>query len=163
MIISKEEWLELKSYIKGLQINSKYLTEDEKYNLRRFKKYIKQLDSNSNKIDKIYVITNNAIVDDEIDYSIYGVALNKNDARKIFNQAVRDAKCDSDFKNLNAINIDDKSQDMDQEEWYYSKTDNSFELYLNGEYNSNNFLVEIKEFDIPIIKENNKKREIEGR
>ena len=109
MIISKEEWLELKSYIKGLQINSKYLTEDEKYNLRGFKKYIKQLDSNSNKIHKIYVITNNAIVDDEIDYSIYGVALNKNDARKIFNQAVRDAKCDSDFKNLNAINIDDKS------------------------------------------------------
>ena len=52
---------------------------------------------------------------------------------------------------------------MDQEEWYYSKTDNSFELYLNGEYNSNNFLVEIKEFDIPIIKEKNKKREIEGR
>lgn len=163
MFISNEQWEKVKKYVFSLNWMEKFMSEDIRHQYQEMKNYFNKLDKTLSKSSKIYVITNNAIVDDEIDYSIYGVALNKNDARRIFNQAVMDAKCDSDFKNLNAINIDDKSQDMDQEEWYYSKTDNSFELYLNGEYNSNNFLVEIKEFDIPIIKEKNKKREIEGR
>lgn len=97
--------------------------------------------------DKIYVITNNAIFDDEIDYHVYGVATSKSEAQKLFDYAVKDAKCDSDFDNINPINVTDGIR-VDEDNWQYVQTDNCFELYLNGEYNSNNFCIELLEFDI---------------
>ena len=42
---------------------------------------------------------------------------------------------------------------MDQDEWYYDETENSFELYLNGEYNSNNFSIQLLEYNIEPKKE----------
>ena len=57
--------------------------------------YIDNIKSNIS--NKIYVITNNAVYNDEIDYSLYGVTTNKEYAKKLFMDAVRDAKCDSDF------------------------------------------------------------------
>ena len=46
------------------------------------------------------------------------------------------------------MEVSDNTKDTGLEEWYYEESDNSFELYLNGEYNSNNFSVRINEFDI---------------
>lgn len=97
--------------------------------------------------DKVYVITNNAIFDDEIDYHIYGVATSKPEAQKLFDYAVKDAKCDADFDNINPVNVTNGIR-VDEDNWQYVQTDNCFELYLNGEYNSNNFCIELLEFDI---------------
>ena len=97
--------------------------------------------------DKVYVITNNAIYDDEIDYHIYGVTASKTEAQKLFECAIKDAKCDSDFENINPIDVTNGIEKSD-ENWHYVQTDKFFELYLNGEYNSNNFSIELLEYDI---------------
>lgn len=156
MLIGEEQWSKLKSYIFRLNSVQLIMNEDEKYEYQELQNYLKYLDNTLKTSSKVYVITNNAVVDDNIDYSIHGVATNKEDAQKMFKEAVRNVKIDADFKNLDAININDESADLDQDEWYYYETKNSFELYLNGEYNSNNYLVEIKEFDLSKNREKTK-------
>jgi len=151
MFIRKEDWDKLISSFKELYISYDFIGDNGRDRLDDIDIAINIIKENSS--DKMYVITNNAVVDDEIDYSIYGVATDKERAKKVFNQAVKDAKCDSDFDNLDAIDINDNAKNMDQDEWYYDETENSFELYLNGEYNSNNFSIQLLEYDIEPKKE----------
>ena len=148
MFINEEQWEKLQKYIFSLNWMEQFMGEDIRLQYQKMKNYVSELDRKLKKSSKIYVITNNAIVDDEIDYSIAGVATNKEDAKKIFNEAVRNVKIDIDFKNIHAINVTNKNEEPD-ERWHYIKKDNIFELYLEGEYNSNNFSVCIKEFDLP--------------
>ena len=146
MFVDKEKWSKLKDYFCDLYWEQDRLSQDGKYFLSKLNNLINSIDRT--KSEKVYVITNNAIVDDEIDYSIYGVSIDKENAKKLFKQAVKNVKCDSDFENLEAIDVSNNTKDTGLEEWYYEESDNSFELYLNGEYNSNNFSVRINEFDI---------------
>ena len=151
MFIRKEDWDKLISSFKELYSSYDLMGDNGRDRLDDIDIAIENIKENSS--DKMYVITNNAVVDDEIDYSIYGVATDKETAKEIFKQAVKDAKCDSDFDNLDAIDINDNTQNMDQDEWYYDETENSFELYLNGEYNSNNFSIQLLEYNIEPKKE----------
>ncbi len=146
MIIRKEDWDKLIDSFKELYRSYDLIGDNGRDRLDDIDIAIENIKENSS--DKMYVITNNAVVDAEIDYSIYGVATDKERAKEVFNQAVKDAKCDSDFNNLDAIDINDNSQNIDQDKWYYDETENSFELYLNGEYNSNNFSIKLLEYDI---------------
>ena len=146
MFIRKEDWDKLISSFKELYSSYDLMGDNGRDRLDDIDIAIENIKDNSS--DKMYVITNNAVVDDEIDYSIYGVATDKEKAKEVFKQAVKDAKCDSDFDNLDAIDINDNNSNMDQDEWYYDETENSFELYLNGEYNSNNFSIQLLEYDI---------------
>lgn len=155
MFIRKEDWEKLISTFKEMYASYDMFGDNGKDILDDIDIAIDNIEKNSS--NKMYVVTNNAVVDDEIDYSIYGVAINKEMAKQCFEQAVKDAKCDADFDNINAININDESQSKEQEEWYYDETDDSFELYLNGEYNSNNFSIRLIEYNI----EPNKKLESE--
>lgn len=146
MYIDKKLWEELKECIDNMYWDQDRMSRDGLYFLNKLDKYSKEIERKSS--DKVYVITNNAIVDDEIDYSIYDVTTNKEEAERIFKSAVHDMKCDSDFENINAINMNDiKDSDYDSE-WIYNETDDSFELFLNGEYNSNNYSIRIIEYDI---------------
>ena len=139
MYIDKNEWIILKDYIKELSTDYKNglndLIEDNLHDAQSIMENIERTSSN-----KIYVITNNAVVDDVIDYQIYDIATNKNDAQRIFNKAIEDAKCDVGWNTINPINIDniDNTNELN-EVWCYSISDNSFNLYQNGNYNSNNF------------------------
>lgn len=151
MIIRKEDWDKLIDSFKELYRSYDLIGDNGRDRLDDIDIAIENIKENSS--DKMYVITNNAVVDAEIDYSIYGVALDKERAKEVFNQAVKDAKCDSDFDNLDAIDTNDNSQNIDQDKWYYDETENSFELYLNGEYNSNNFSIKLLEYDIEPKKE----------
>lgn len=151
MFIKKEDWNKLIESFKVLYRNYDSFGDNAKDMIDNIDICIDNIKDNMS--DEIYVITNNAVVDDEIDYSIYGVATNENKAKEIFQQAVKDAKCDSDFDNLNAIDVNDESQDMHQEEWYFDESEDSFELYLNGEYNSNNFSIQILKYNIEPKKE----------
>lgn len=151
MIIRKEDWDKLIDSFKELYRSYDLIGDNCRDRLDDIDIAIENIKENSS--DKMYVITNNAVVDAEIDYSIYGVATDKERAKEVFNQAVKDAKCDSDFNNLDAIDINDNSQNIDQDKWYYDETENSFELYLNGEYNSNNFSIKLLEYDIEPKKE----------
>ena len=90
MYISNEELEKIKEYVDNLYWDQDRMSRDGRYFLNKLDNYIKKLEKE--KENNIYVITNNAVVDDEIDYSIYGVATDINEAKKLFNQAVKDAK-----------------------------------------------------------------------
>ncbi len=145
MYIEKEKWEKLKEIFCDLSWEQDRLSKDGSYLFRQLNNLINNIDRT--KSNKIYVITNNAIFDDEIDYQIKGVAFTKDDANKLFEEAIRDAKTDADFDNLDSVDVSNGTEIQD-EKWHYSKSDDSFELYLDGEYNSNNFSIQIKEYDI---------------
>lgn len=152
-MIGKEQLQIIKSYISRLNWVTQYMGEDDKYDFYEFKNYLKELENKLKEPLKVYVITNNAVVDDEICYNIAGVALDKKDAQKLFEQTIKDVKCDADFEHLNAIDMNDDSKNKYLQEWYYDKDDDSFELYLNGEYNSNNYEVRMIEYHLFLEKE----------
>jgi len=144
MYIEKELWEELKKYFKML----------DKYNNSNndIRNIIYAITTSIEKIDntksnKVYVITNNAIVDDEIDYQIKGVAFTKDNAKVLFEEAIKDAKIDADFDNIDVVDVTNDTE-LSDEKWHFYKNDNCFELYLDGEYNSNNFSIQINEYDI---------------
>ena len=98
MYINNEELEKIKEYVDNLYWDQDRMSRDGRYFLNKLDNYIQKLEKD--KENNIYVITNNAVVDDEIDYSIYGVATDIKEAKRIFNQAVKDAKTYSDFENF---------------------------------------------------------------
>ena len=150
MFINKEEWNKLLEYFNKVYSNYDFFSDNMKELIDNVDICLDNIKKKSS--DKIYVVTNNAVYDDEIDYNLYGVTANKEYARKLFNDAVRDAKCDSDFDNIDPIDIKNIDS-LPSEEWCYEETEDSFELFLNGEYNSNNFSIKILEFDAENKKE----------
>lgn len=145
MFIDKEKWNKLIESFNKIYSNYDYFSDNMKDLIDKVDICID--DIKRNKTNKIYVITNNAVYNDEIDYNLYGVTTNKEYAKKLFKDAVRDAKCDSDFDNINPVDIKNIDK-LPSEEWCFEESDDSFELFLNGEYNSNNFSIKILEYDV---------------
>lgn len=150
MFIDKERWNKLIESFNKIYSNYDYFSDNMKDLIDKVDICIDDIKRNKN--NKIYVITNNAVYNDEIDYNLYGVTTNKEYAKKLFKDAVRDAKCDSDFDNINPIDIKNVDK-LPSEEWCFEESDDSFELFLNGEYNSNNFSIKILEYDVENKKE----------
>ena len=150
MFIDKEKWNKLIESFNKIYSNYDYFSDNMKDLIDKIDICIDDIKRNKN--NKIYVITNNAVYNDEIDYSLYGVTTNKEYAKKLFKDAVRDAKCDSDFDNINPVDIKNIDK-LPSEEWCFEESDDSFELFLNGEYNSNNFSIKILEYDVENKKE----------
>lgn len=150
MFIDKEKWNKLIESFSKVYSNYDYFSDNMKDLIDEVDICIDDIKRNIN--NKIYVITNNAVYNDEIDYSLYGVTTNKEYAKKIFKDAVRDAKCDSDFDNINPVDIKNIDK-LPSEEWCFEESEDSFELFLNGEYNSNNFSIKILEYDVENKKE----------
>lgn len=145
MFIDKEKWNKLIESFNKIYSNYDYFNDNMKDLIDKVDICIDDIKRNKN--NKIYVITNNAVYNDEIDYNLYGVTTNKEYAKKLFKDAVRDAKCDSDFDNINPVDIKNIDK-LPSEEWCFEESDDSFELFLNGEYNSNNFSIKILEYDV---------------
>lgn len=150
MFIDKEKWNKLIESFNKIYSNYDYFSDNMKDLIDKVDICIEDIKRNKN--NKIYVITNNAVYNDEIDYNLYGVTTNKEYAKKLFKDAVRDAKCDSDFDNINPVDIKNIDK-LPSEEWCFEESDDSFELFLNGEYNSNNFSIKILEYDVENKKE----------
>lgn len=145
MFIDKEKWNKLIESFNKIYSNYDYFNDNMKDLIDKVDICIDDIKRNKN--NKIYVITNNAVYNDEIDYNLYGVTTNKEYAIKLYKDAVRDAKCDSDFDNINPVDIKNINK-LPSEEWCFEESDDSFELFLNGEYNSNNFSIKILEYDV---------------
>lgn len=150
MFIDKERWNKLIESFNKIYSNYDYFSDNMKDLIDKVDICIDDIKRNKN--NKIYVITNNAVYNDEIDYNLYGVTTNKEYAKKLFKDAVRDAKCDSDFDNINPIDIKNVDK-LPSEEWCFEESEDSFELFLNGEYNTNNFSIKILEYDVENKKE----------
>ena len=152
MFIDKKLWEKLKENIDNLYWDEDRMSSDGKYFLKQIDNNVKEIEKNN--IKEVFVVTNNAIVDDQIDYKIAGVCTTKENAKKLFSQTVNDVKCDSDFEEVNPIKItDDIDLSKIDSEWCYEEDDYGFNLYLNGEYNSNNFSVQIERFKLDNILE----------
>ena len=132
MFIDKEKWNKLIESFNKIYSNYDYFSDNMKDLIDKVDICIDDIKRNKN--NKIYVITNNAVYNDEIDYSLYGVTTNKEYAKKLFKDAVRDAKCDSDFDNINPVDIKNIDK-LPSEEWCFEESEDSFELLLNREYN----------------------------
>lgn len=147
MFIDKEPWERLKENIDGLYWDEDRMSRDGRY-------FLKQIDNNINaierkKINEVFVVTNNATVEDEIDYNIAGVCTSLSNAQKLLNNTVKDVKCDSNFDEINPIKITDETNTNEiDNEWCYEEDENGFNLYLMGEYNSNNYSVQIERFKL---------------
>ena len=152
MFIDKKLWEKLKENIDNLYWDEDRMSSDGRYLLKQIDNNVKEIERNN--IKEVFVVTNNAIVDDQIDYKIAGVCTTKENAKKLFSQTVNDVKCDSDFEEVNPIKItDDIDLSKIDSEWCYEEDDYGFNLYLNGEYNSNNFSVQIERFKLDNILE----------
>ena len=57
------------------------------------------------------------------------------------------------LKYLNAIEENSPNFKNNDSEWIYSESDDSFELWCNGEYNSNNYSIQIKKYELDKEKE----------
>lgn len=152
MFIDKKLWEKLKENIDNLYWDEDRMSSDGVYFLKQIDNNVKEIERNN--IKEVFVVTNNAIVDDQIDYKIAGVCTSKENAKKLFFQTIKDVKFDSDFEEINPIKItDDIDLSKIDSEWCYEEDDYGFNLYLNGEYNSNNFSVQIERFKLDNILE----------
>ena len=152
MFIDKKLWEKLKENIDNLYWDEDRMSSDGRYFLKQIDNNLKEIERN--KIKEVFIVTNNAIVDDQIDYRIAGVCTSKEKAEKLFAQTVKDVKCDSDFEEIEPIKItDDTDLSKIDSEWCYEEDDYGFNLYQNGEYNSNNFSVQIERFKLDNILE----------
>ena len=121
-------------------------------------KFIKDIDLDSK---KIYIIQSNFMSEDEVSNEIVGVTVSRKKAEEIFNGEINKIKCDYDFNSLD-VKDSTKTSNLEEEQWYFDKTDDSFNLFLNGRYNTNSCSVTIKEYDLEKVLEldkNNKGRE----
>jgi len=93
-------------------------------------------------LDKVYVVTDNCVWDDE-DYSqIVGIATTKELALECFKNYVKRVKEDLDFDNLDiSENGIDDGYVVEEEEDY-------FRVYRNGEYNSYHTYVSLYEKEL---------------
>lgn len=110
--------------------------------------------------DKVYIILDDCVWDDEPLTRIVGAYQNKDDALLFLKDYIDEVKKSIDFDNMDAVEITD---DMDlcdyEEEMVYSISDDHFELYRNGNYNSDHISINIEVLDL--IKEYKKDYEMQ--
>ena len=159
MYIDKEKWETLKESFQKLYNDYDNFSDATKDLLDNVDINIELVEKNMS--DKIYVITNNAVVDDEVFYNILGITPNLEEAKKMLNQNIKDIKCDADFDDLDAIELtDDIDTSSLDEVWVYDQDEYGFNLYLNCNYNSNNYSSHIEQYDLSKSKENEKELDV---
>ncbi|MDO5556922.1 MAG: hypothetical protein Q4G05_01575 [Clostridia bacterium] len=145
MFIEKEIWNKLKKDIGGLYWDNDRMSKDGHYFLKQIDLDIKNIEKNS--VKEVYVITNNAIVNDEVIYSVAGVTSSYENAKELFQKEIEKLKEEIDYEYLDAVPYDNENN-FDGQVWIYDQNEESYLLYQNGEYNSNNFNITIEKFEI---------------
>lgn len=95
-------------------------------------------------LDKVYVVTDNCIWDDEEYSQIVGIATTKELALECFKNYVEKVKEDLDFDNLEIVD-DSMSEDYG---YVVDEDDDFFRVYRNGEYNSYHTYVSLYEKEL---------------
>lgn len=159
MVISKEDWKNICEYEDGLYWDTDRMSSDGRYYLNKLTKKLRDVEKENNNFDgKIYVIFNDFAVNGESSVSVVSATLSKKEAKKMLDGIVNQIKKDSNFDDLDIMNYD-KVNEHNECAWYYSESNSSFELFINGEYNLNHYSVILKEFDINREKKNEKEIE----
>lgn len=145
MYVDIKSWELLKKYIDDLYWDNDRLSSSGKYTLNHIDSMLNKIEEKYN--NKIYVITSDYVYDDNGGSTIIGITFSKKEAKKLFDETIKQLKLDVDFDNLYVQNGDDVELGS-YEGWIYFKSDNSFSLYENGEYNSNHYDVSLNELDL---------------
>lgn len=103
--------------------------------------------------NKVFILVDNCIWDYEECTKIVAVSSNKDDIKQIMNKYIEKIKKDIDFENLDIAENDSDCGCIVEE------NDNSFSVYVNGEYNNNHIEIYIEEKKLVTYKEYENKDE----
>lgn len=108
--------------------------------------------------DKVYLVHEDCIWDDECYPKIVGATTNKEIAQVLLKDYVKQIKEDVDFDTLDLVNEESIKDFCEDGCWIYSESNTHFSLYLNGEYNSYHININIE--CLPLYKSLNEEYEI---
>lgn len=152
MIIDKEIWKKIKENIDNLYWDEDRMSRDGIYFLKQLDNLVEKAEKENNL--KVYVIECHGVNNDEIFKNIVLVTPSKNYAKKVLKQEIKDIKTDYDFDQMDAIDITDKNINLNDieydEKWIYEEDEDSFSIFLNGEYNSYNCSISIEEHTLAL-------------
>ena len=152
MIIDKEIWKKIKENIDNLYWDEDRMSRDGIFFLKQLDNLVEKAEKENNL--KVYVIECHGVNNDEIFKNIILVTPSKKYAKKVLKQEIKDIKTDYDFDEIDAIDITDKNVNLNDaeydEKWIYEEDEDSFSIFLNGEYNSYNCNISIEEHTLAL-------------
>lgn len=161
MFISKDVWEKIKENIDNLYWDEDRMSRDGIYFLKQLDCLVEQAEKNKN--SKVYVIECHGVNNDEIFKNIAMVTPSKEYAKEELKREIDDIKIDFDFDSLEAIDITNKNVNLNDieydEKWIYEEYEDSFLMFLNGEYNSYNCNISIEEHEL-ILDKNEIEKEV---
>lgn len=98
--------------------------------------------------DKVYILLDDSIWDDESTTKVVAVSLDRDEVNKIAIDYINKVKSDIDFDNLEITDEEDSEYVLD------SDKEGDFSIYLNGYYSGNHINISIIEKDLVIAKIN---------
>lgn len=152
MFIEKQEWEKIREIVDNIYWDEDRMSRDGLYFLNSLDNKLKELESNNK--NKVYAITSHGVYNDE-GYNNLFITSSKEISQKILSKEIDKLKQDMDIStayNYDEIDINDSKYDN---EWIFEETDSSFEIYLNGKYNSNHGVISIKEQVLVLEEQNN--------
>ena len=158
MYINPEDWKDLKKSIDDLFWDNDRMSSGGRYTLNHINNLVNKVDKNIS--DKVYVVVEHDVSNDELYNNVIGVTFSKKEAKKLLKEAIKELKEVINFNSLDAKDVtSDEIQDYDGE-WLFEKNNDSFSLYLNGEYNSEHFEISIREVNLTYEIDKNKEKEL---
>ena len=106
-----------------------------------------------NKLEKLYILLDSGTWDDENYLNVIAVSTDKNEIKRFMDKYIQVVKKEIDFNNLEI------SKDGIDEGYVVEEDEDSFSLYLNGEYNS--FHIDISINEKELLKEKDLVQEFE--
>jgi len=110
--------------------------------------YINELKNKNLIEDKIYILLDDSIWDDESTTKIVAASLDREEVNKIAIDYINKVKSDIDFDNLEITDDEDSEYVLD------SDNEGDFSIYLNGYYSGNHINISIIEKNLVIAKTN---------
>ena len=100
--------------------------------------------------NKVYIIHDNCIWDDESCPKLVGATTNLEVAKELLKKYIVEVKNSIDFDSIDLVNEDIESDydDIPEECWIYSESDTHFSLYQSGNYNSNHISINIEQLPL---------------
>lgn len=152
MFIKKDDWEKIKEMVDNLYWDEDRMSRDGIYFLKHLDKKLKESEINNK--NKIYAITSHGVYNDE-EYNDLFVTPSKEIAQRRLSDEIEKLKQELNISiahNYDKIDINAPEYDN---EWIFKEDDTSFEIYLNGEYNSNHCVVSLKEHELVLEEEKN--------
>lgn len=110
--------------------------------------------------NKIYIVVDESIWNDESNVNVVCATENINIAKQKLKQYIEEVKKEVNFNNLDAIrDYDDLDYNDVDGEFIFEESEDKFSLFQNGEYNSNHIYISI--FEKELTKEYEINKEIE--